>query len=118
MAALNVCKPLYRRLALVSVPKVGLEPTPSCEDRILSPVRLPYTWYWNHVALTSNIPCFQGGYDAAPSYPHCGGIGLILPVLLPICCQIGLRISNFSWVRGILPGDAHAIVPGRFFWRV
>ena len=24
-----------------SVLKVGLEPTPSCEDRILSPVRLP-----------------------------------------------------------------------------
>jgi hypothetical protein len=23
------------------VPKVGLEPTPSCEDRILSPARLP-----------------------------------------------------------------------------
>ena len=26
---------------LQSVPKVGLEPTPSCEDRILSPARLP-----------------------------------------------------------------------------
>src|SRR4051795_12784258 len=25
-----------------SVPKVGLEPTPSCEDRILSPARLPF----------------------------------------------------------------------------
>jgi hypothetical protein len=23
------------------IPKVGLEPTPSCEDRILSPARLP-----------------------------------------------------------------------------
>ena len=33
------------------VPKVGLEPTPSCEDRILSPVRLPYPWYWKHVAV-------------------------------------------------------------------
>ena len=52
VAALNVCKPLCSRLALVSVPKVGLEPTPSCEDRILSPVRLPYTWYWKHVAVT------------------------------------------------------------------
>src|SRR5271163_1191970 len=29
--------------------KVGLEPTPSCEDRILSPGLLPYTWYWKHV---------------------------------------------------------------------
>ena len=26
----------------VVVPKVGLEPTPSCEDRILSPARLPF----------------------------------------------------------------------------
>jgi hypothetical protein len=33
-----------RRLALISVPKVGLEPTPSCGDRILSPGLLPYTW--------------------------------------------------------------------------
>jgi hypothetical protein len=23
------------------IPKVGLEPTPSCEDRVLSPARLP-----------------------------------------------------------------------------
>ena len=34
----------------LEVPKVGLEPTPSCEDRILSPGPLPYTWYWKHVA--------------------------------------------------------------------
>ena len=27
-------------------PNVRIEPTPSCEDRILSPVRLPYSWYW------------------------------------------------------------------------
>ena len=33
------------------IPNVGLEPTPSCEDRILSPVRLPYSWYWKHVAV-------------------------------------------------------------------
>ena len=33
------------------IPKVGLEPTPSCEDRILSPVRLPYPWYWKHVGV-------------------------------------------------------------------
>ena len=23
----------------------------SFEDRILSPVRLPYSWYWKHVAV-------------------------------------------------------------------
>ena len=34
------------------VPKVGLEPTPSCEDRILSPARLPPGWYWAEVDLT------------------------------------------------------------------
>ena len=33
------------------LPKVGLEPTPSCKDLILSPVRLPYPWYWKHVAV-------------------------------------------------------------------
>jgi hypothetical protein len=30
---------------------VGLEHAPSCEDQILSPVRLPYSWYWKHVAV-------------------------------------------------------------------
>ena len=34
------------------IPKVGLEPTPSCEDRILSPGLLPYSWYWKHVGVT------------------------------------------------------------------
>ena len=33
------------------IPKVGLEPTPSCEDRILSPVRLPSPSHWKHVAV-------------------------------------------------------------------
>jgi hypothetical protein len=28
------------------IPKVGLEPTPSCEDRILSPARVPSAWHW------------------------------------------------------------------------
>ena len=27
------------------IPNVGLEPTPPCEDRILSPARLPCLWY-------------------------------------------------------------------------
>jgi hypothetical protein len=34
------------------IPKVRLEPTRSRKDRILSPVRLPYPWYWKHVAVT------------------------------------------------------------------
>jgi hypothetical protein len=33
------------------IPTLGLEPTPSCEDRILSPARLPQLWYWKHVAV-------------------------------------------------------------------
>ena len=40
---------------LQSVPKVGLEPTPSCEDRILSPVRLPVPWYWKQVAVMLKV---------------------------------------------------------------
>jgi hypothetical protein len=34
------------------IPKVGLEPRPSCEDRILSPELLPHPWYWKHVGVT------------------------------------------------------------------
>jgi hypothetical protein len=37
------------------IPNVGLEPTPSCEDRILSPGRLPYSWYWKHVAVVLKV---------------------------------------------------------------
>jgi hypothetical protein len=32
-------------------PKPGLEPTPPSKDRILSPVRLPCSWYWKQVAV-------------------------------------------------------------------
>ena len=41
------------------LPKVGLEPTPSCEDRILSPVRLPFPWYWKHVGVTLKVSRFK-----------------------------------------------------------
>ena len=37
------------------VPKAGLEPTPSCEDRILSPARLPSTWRWKQVGMTVKL---------------------------------------------------------------
>jgi hypothetical protein len=33
------------------VPKVGLEPTPSCEDRILSPARLPFRHFGSHAMV-------------------------------------------------------------------
>jgi hypothetical protein len=33
------------------VPKVGLEPTPSCEDRILSPARLPFRHFGSRVLV-------------------------------------------------------------------
>ncbi len=42
------------------LPKVGLEPTRSCEDRILSPVRLPFPWYWKHVGATLKASGFRG----------------------------------------------------------
>ena len=37
------------------IPNVGLEPTPPCGDRILSPARLPYSWYWKHVAAMLKV---------------------------------------------------------------
>ncbi len=37
------------------VPKVGLESSLSCEDRILSPGLLPYPWYWKHVAVIFEV---------------------------------------------------------------
>ena len=36
-------------------PNVGLEPTPSCGDRILSPVRLPSSWHWKQVAVVLKV---------------------------------------------------------------
>jgi hypothetical protein len=30
------------------IPNVELEPTPPCDDRILSPARLSLAWYWAH----------------------------------------------------------------------
>jgi hypothetical protein len=41
------------------VPKVGLEPTPSCEDRILSPILVPYSWHWKHFAAMLKVPGFK-----------------------------------------------------------
>ncbi len=41
------------------VPKVGLEPTPPCGDRILSPARLPSTWRWKQVGLTVRLLVWQ-----------------------------------------------------------
>ncbi len=46
-----------RRWSLV--PKVGLEPTPPCGDRILSPGLLPYPWYWKHVAVILKLLVFK-----------------------------------------------------------
>ena len=37
------------------MPKVGLEPTPSCEDRILSPARLPSPTHWKQVAVVLKV---------------------------------------------------------------
>jgi hypothetical protein len=43
----QLAKYLIRRNSLL--PKVGLEPTPTCVDRILSPARLPF----RHFGVTS-----------------------------------------------------------------
>jgi len=43
-------------LHLVSlIPNVGLEPTPSCGDRILSPARLPSPSRWKQVAVVLKV---------------------------------------------------------------
>jgi hypothetical protein len=36
-------------------PNVRLEPTPSCEHRILSPARLPSPWHWKQVAVVLKV---------------------------------------------------------------
>lgn len=41
------------------VPKVGLEPTPSCEDRILSPARLPFRHFG--LGQCQNTPALRRG---------------------------------------------------------
>ena len=44
---------------MLLVPKVGLEPTTSCEDRILSRVLLPVPWYWKRVVVILKILVFK-----------------------------------------------------------
>ena len=41
------------------IPKVRLEPTPSCGDRILSPAPLASSWYWKQVAATLKVSGFK-----------------------------------------------------------
>jgi hypothetical protein len=49
-----------------SIPNVGLEPTPTGEERILSPARLPSLWYWADVELTQFSGICQG-FTLAPA---------------------------------------------------
>ena len=37
----------------------NLNPQPPREDRILSPARLPYSWYWKHVAAMLKVFVFR-----------------------------------------------------------
>ena len=69
------------------IPKVGLEPTPSCEDRILSPVRLPYSWYWKHVGVILRVFGFMAATVLRLTDICCILIELILPNRLLFCCQ-------------------------------
>ena len=68
--------------------QVRLEPTPCCEDRILSPVRLPEPWHWKQVAAVLKV-CES---KARTTPPWCFRIvaawGLTLPILFPICSQL------------------------------
>ena len=56
----------------VLLPKVGLEPTPFCEYRILSPARLPSVWYWADVGLTLISGVLLAGT------PNCEGICVVV----------------------------------------
>jgi hypothetical protein len=51
------------------VPKVGLEPTPSCLDRILSPARLPFRHFGllAYQQFTSTVGAVNAGGSSGPS---------------------------------------------------
>ena len=65
---------------------MGLEPTPSCEDRILSPARLPFRHFGVHAAsffITANAHAFCGLERAETKPPntlHWNGHCLIFSV--------------------------------------
>jgi hypothetical protein len=67
------------------IPQVGLEPTPSCVDRILSPARLPSAWHWKQVGLTVKLLVGQAVTSPLFCQEHCGRIGMTSPMLLPNC---------------------------------
>jgi hypothetical protein len=71
-------------LWLTEVPKVGLEPTPSCEDRILSPVLLPFRWHWKQVGMTPKTMEWKA-FTSLPFHRH---IVTALPSRCQSCCQI------------------------------
>ena len=52
---------LPRESAAVSLKyrRWDLNPHPHYRDRILSPVRLPYPWYWKHVAVILKVFDFK-----------------------------------------------------------
>ena len=58
------------------IPKMGLEPTPVLPHWILSPVRLPLWWYWEHVAVILRVLVFKADTMPPLSCLHCGGTGL------------------------------------------
>lgn len=76
-------------------PNVRLEPTPLLRgpdfESGTSAISVVLETRWSD----TQIPCFQGEYDAALSYLHCGGIDLMSPILLPICCQNHLETGSY-----------------------
>jgi hypothetical protein len=107
-----------RRLPAIQLPKVGLEPTPSCEHRILSPARLPSAWRWKQVAVvlkvceskarTSPPWCFRivaAGADVANTVPNLfptrarieAGTGLIMgDGLTRAATDVGSSVQTLS----------------------
>src|SRR3954452_5616725 len=54
---------LPQTLARSGVPKVGLEPTPTCVDRILNPARLPFRHFGNERRPAASAAPAVGGSD-------------------------------------------------------
>ena len=90
-----------RELSTEQIPEVGVEPTPSCEDRILSPARLPFRHFGLPMSLPATSVCVKPGDETMPGPPPHDepGIGFTsspVPALPPACQSKLKNASMFS----------------------
>ena len=96
---------LPRESAAVSLKyrRWDLNPHGCYPDRILSPVRLPCAWYWEHVAVIFKALVFKVVTTPRTLQRH----WVEMQVLLRICCQLGQpRRSVHNWLRRRFEGSA------------